>query len=373
MKASTFNYQTAFTSAGKLAYGMARGDWNPLKDPFAGIPRQQRWWAGTDATDDGNVLSGAGGMLTTAIDMAQWLKVLLLKGKNPDTGKQVIPETVVDKVASAIIPSGPYLPVFPEYSIPMYGAAQLQLYYRGHYVLEHGGFIQGFNTQISRLPDDNIGVSVLSNDNEHGMQIGEVIKNYIYDRALGLEPIDWNARYKAIKSVPPEAATARPSSPKAPALDFSALAGKYFNPGYGTLDFCQVTPAPKNASAACQALASNLTTILPGGIDTSIPTLLAQYDSPWFSHMRLQHFNGNVFNISLISSTPTTGNSTDKFWTYNPRPNGSDQVAVGEFDISGNKVGLGMTGVWQGILGSGIPPTSGDTVKARAEVYWDKQ
>lgn len=241
-------------------------------------------------------------------------------------------------------------------------------------MLEHGGFIQGFNTQISRLPNDFIGCAVLSNDNEHGMQIGEVIKNYIYDRALGLDTIDWDSRYKAIKSVAPIKASVLATKAQEPSLNFTDFVGSYMNPGYGQLDFCLINPAPANASDACQALSANLTTILPGAFTNSTPTLLAQYDSPWFSHMKLEHFDNNVWNISLISSTPTTGNDTASgpFWAYNPRPAGSDQVAVAEFDIADEQIGLGMTGVWQGILGGGIPPTSGDTVRERAEVYWDK-
>ncbi|KAF8064270.1 hypothetical protein FPV67DRAFT_211896 [Lyophyllum atratum] len=61
-------------------------------------------------------------------------------------------------------------------------------------IIEHGGFIRGFNTQISRLPNDNFGVSVLTNDNEYGKVIGEIIKNRIIDKALELEPIDWSSR-----------------------------------------------------------------------------------------------------------------------------------------------------------------------------------
>lgn len=120
LKESTFNYQTALNSPDGLSYGMARGNWDPYTDAFGGVPRQQRWWAGTDADDDGNVLSGAGGMLTTAVDMAQWIKVLLLGGKNPDTGEQVMPEGVFDEIAAAIIPSGPYLPYASLSFLPRY-------------------------------------------------------------------------------------------------------------------------------------------------------------------------------------------------------------------------------------------------------------
>lgn len=54
--------------------------------------------------------------------------------------------------------------------------------------------ILGFNSQIARLPNDNFGVAVLTNDHDYGRVTTQIIKYYIMDRALGLNPIDWNGR-----------------------------------------------------------------------------------------------------------------------------------------------------------------------------------
>lgn len=54
---------------------------------------------------------------------------------------------------------------------------------------------KGFNTQITRLPFDNLGVAVLTNDHTYGGSIMEIIKYRLLDEALGLKKIDWNNRY----------------------------------------------------------------------------------------------------------------------------------------------------------------------------------
>jgi hypothetical protein len=53
----------------------------------------------------------------------------------------------------------------------------------------------GFNSIISRLPFDNLGVAILTNDGLFGGVIGDVIRFRLLDDALGLERVDWNTRY----------------------------------------------------------------------------------------------------------------------------------------------------------------------------------
>ncbi|KAG5633804.1 hypothetical protein H0H81_005188, partial [Sphagnurus paluster] len=301
MNWTTYSYQLA-NSEGQRADGMTREGLDVYKDPFSGTPRATKYWTSMTGGEDGSVLAAAGGVITNAIDMATWMQTLLLNGDKPGTNQSVIPPGGLRRAATALsVQTG--MPDWPEFSLFAYGAAQHQITYRGHLIIEHGGYIRGFNTQISRLPNDNFGVSVLTNDHEYGKVIGEIIKAHIIDKALKLQPIDWNSRYKAQKSITPVRATPRPANPAPPALDFPQIAGKYNNDGYGQIEFCQVQPVNPSASASCGALASNITTILPGAVRPGIPTFFAEVNSPWFSHIRLEHFNANWFNISLLIST----------------------------------------------------------------------
>lgn len=109
-------------------------------------------------------------------------------------------------------------------------------------------------------------------------------------------------RFKAIASIPPTRATPRPANATLPSANFTAFAGHYTNPGYGDFELCLVQPQNPSASTSCQALAANLSTILPNATRPGIPTFFGAIDSPWFSHMRIEHFNGNIFNVSLLYS-----------------------------------------------------------------------
>ena len=147
----------------------------------------------------------------------------------------------------------------------------------------------------------------------------EIIKFRLIDEALGLTPIDWNSRFVCLylnsirisegyrlqaasigsQTLPPipRAANASP-----PAIYFSSLAGKYTNPGYGVFELCFVSSNSTAASPSCKELAANVSTILPGVVNASVPTYLAAWDSPLASHISLTHYDGNVFNLSTLSS-----------------------------------------------------------------------
>lgn len=53
----------------------------------------------------------------------------------------------------------------------------------------------GFYSQVTRLPVDNVGVAVLTNDGDNGYFYKDIIKYRLIEEALGLESIDWNARF----------------------------------------------------------------------------------------------------------------------------------------------------------------------------------
>ena len=72
--------------------------------------------------------------------------------------------------------------------------------YRGHEVVEHGGAILGFSSVVARLPNDNLGIVLLSNDWLSHLAL-DVIKWRLVDQIVVREMapdspyIDWNARY----------------------------------------------------------------------------------------------------------------------------------------------------------------------------------
>jgi hypothetical protein len=127
---------------------------------------------------------------------------------------------------------------FPASTRHAYGLGWMIGRYRDHPLLEHGGGIDGFITECLLLPDEGIGVAVMTNTSSSPM--AEVVAYRVLDELLGLEPLDWfsdyKARYDAGSTGIKEARDARRVVQDAPlprALD--AYVGEYEHPGYGTL------------------------------------------------------------------------------------------------------------------------------------------
>jgi hypothetical protein len=110
--------------------------------------------------------------------------------------------------------------------------------YRDHQLIWHNGGIDGFLTQCMLLPDDGIGVAVMTNTSASGMDL--VVACRVLDELLGAEPLDLfsylKPRFDAGMAGIGEAKAARRVVPGAPpAHPLADYAGEYQHPGYGTL------------------------------------------------------------------------------------------------------------------------------------------
>ncbi|KAF7327035.1 Beta-lactamase/transpeptidase-like protein [Mycena kentingensis (nom. inval.)] len=228
----------------------------------------------------------------------------------------------------------------------------------------HGGSVLGFKSQVTRFPSQDLGVAVLSNDEAFGGAIMEAIKFRLVDEYLGLEPIDWTARYRAqaedaFKHRPQP--TPRPSDPDPPFMSFSQLAGRYTNGGYGMPNLSLVSPAELSGDIDpdCTEVIEEIPTALPGIIDAAIPIFLVRWRVfGGLTHVALTHFNGDVY----------IENASAPFWV-------NVQAFTGAYahfskTDSGDGVGVAMQGVWG--AGTGVGAPGGDTVEGKAEVWFDE-
>jgi hypothetical protein len=102
----------------------------------------------------------------------------------------------------------------------------------------HDGGIDGFMTHCMLLPDDGIGVVVLTNTSASLMHLTVACR--VLDELLGAEPLDvfgyLKPRFDAAMAGAREAKAARRVvAGAAPARPLSDYAGEYEHPGYGTL------------------------------------------------------------------------------------------------------------------------------------------
>ena len=173
----------------------------------------------------------AGGIISCTDDMLAYLRMQLGADDRGVVSAEALAETqrpqmvMVDDL------------IFAESTHSAYGLGWMIGQYRGHRVVSHGGGIDGFLTECVMLPDDGIGVVVLTN---FWSSIGPSIVFRVFDDLLGLEPIDWPARLKerfdAARAGMKEAHAERPRVAGAgPLRPLEEYAGEYEHPGYGTL------------------------------------------------------------------------------------------------------------------------------------------
>ena len=180
-------------------------------------------------------LAPAGAINSCAADMARWLLTQL--GGGQMDGKTVMsPGTMARQHAPhMLIPEDR---TFPASTRHAYGLGWMIGRYRDHRLAEHGGGIDGFQTECMLLPDDGIGVAVMTNTSSSAM--APVVAYRVLDELLGLESLDWfsgfKARYDAATTGIREARGARHVVPDAPLpRPLDAYAGQYQHPGYGAL------------------------------------------------------------------------------------------------------------------------------------------
>jgi CubicO group peptidase (beta-lactamase class C family) len=182
----------------------------------------------------------AGSINSSVNDMARWL--LLHVGGGVVDGKRVVAARQIQEMhrPQMVIQTFPGLFEDPEIQQPSYGLGWFIESYRGKKRVHHGGNIDGFSAMVSLLPDDGLGVVVLTNLN--GTPLPTIVARHASDRMLGLEPIDWNGRAlkrrdvgEKANAVAKKAAGEERKTGTAPAHPLDDYVGEYSHPAYGSV------------------------------------------------------------------------------------------------------------------------------------------
>ncbi|RYY55964.1 MAG: serine hydrolase [Chitinophagaceae bacterium] len=181
-------------------------------------------------------MAPAGSINSSVNDMSKWLIAWINSGKLD--GREILPAPYVNEAISSQMVIGGSLPgrKNPDMYFGNYGLGWMLSSYRGHYLVEHGGNIDGFSASTAFFPSDSVGIVVLVNQN--GSAIPGIVRSLLADRMLKLPYKDWESeRYgayaegqKKAKEASAGAVSSRKPGTK-PSHELKDYTGIYTSPG----------------------------------------------------------------------------------------------------------------------------------------------
>ncbi len=280
---SAYGYQNImFLLAGEIAAKVAGKSWDELvKEKFFAslgmtttntsvtLRKPNENWASPHVVKHGeeansvvryDVIDNCGGAAvinSNVAELAQWMRLQL--GRGTYNGKKFFSaqrshEMWQPNIFNFISPAGEKFN--PTRHFSAYGMGWALADYQGRKVVSHGGGMTGMISQTALMPEENLGVVILTNS-ETGLP-GWMV-NKVFDVFLGAPKRDWSAEMldrttkgqAAAKAEEAQAEAAQVKGTK-PSLEQSKYAGTYTSPLYGDAKITeengklvlQLVPAP---------------------------------------------------------------------------------------------------------------------------------
>ena len=190
----------------------------------------------------------AGSINSCAADMAKWVQVQLNRGKFADRdghlftaqrSKEMWTEQTILPVGDPPAPLAGLKANFADYALGW------SLHdYHGRKLVGHTGGVAGFVSRVMLVPDENLGVVVLTNAEEDGAF--DSILYHVLDFYFHVPPTDWVAAYKTVSDQEEKDAAetikkaegARAANSK-PSLPLEKYSGTYNDAWYGPITIKQ--------------------------------------------------------------------------------------------------------------------------------------
>jgi CubicO group peptidase (beta-lactamase class C family) len=262
---SHFGYQNImFLAAGELAATVSGKSWDALVKERIFTPlgmtgantsvsklAAEKDVASPHALVDGKVqpvpwrnvdnTAPAGAINASVTDMAQWLRFQL--GDGTFGGKRLLASGTLDEMHNAqiTVPLDPAMAkLSPSTHFMAYGLGWFLNDYQGRKIIEHGGNIDGMSAGVALVPEEHLGIVILSNMN--GTMLPNALVNHILDAYFGDSKVDWSVEMLKLQDAGRSQAeqqekTAEESriANKPPSLALDAYAGTYTDELYGDL------------------------------------------------------------------------------------------------------------------------------------------
>ncbi|MGL5871436.1 MAG: serine hydrolase [Xenococcaceae cyanobacterium] len=185
-----------------------------------------------------DAIAPAGSINSNLIDLSKWLILNLNQGKY--NNQEMISEFGLQEIHTPQIILSEPMRKCQEILYQTYGLGWFIYPYRGHHLIEHGGNIDGFSSLVALLPQQNIGMAILTNLMRTSLPT--VIAYQICDRLLELKETDWSERFKQTEISNKEEKETKKQKRKSeqkqgtqPSHSLEDYVGEYEHPGYGQI------------------------------------------------------------------------------------------------------------------------------------------
>jgi CubicO group peptidase (beta-lactamase class C family) len=184
-------------------------------------------------------IAPAGSINSNVVDMVQWVRLQLAQGEYQK--QRLLSSGAAKEMQTSqtvIRAEPPYSLFYPEAHFLNYGLGWFLHDYRGRKVVEHGGAIDGMRAQVAMLPEEKLGLVILTN--MHGTILPLALMYRIFDAYLGAPQRDWSAEMLMTTKALEDQGKATQKKQEAervkdsrPSLALKEYAGTYKNDLYG--------------------------------------------------------------------------------------------------------------------------------------------
>lgn len=237
-------------------------------------------------------MGAAGGIVSSASDMLKWMGAQLAGGQTDDG--EIFPKNLTNTTWRPHNALGNY---------KSFSSAALGWFLRstnGHTIVSHGGGYDGMYSRVALVPDQNLGVVVLTNSMTG---LSSAVGNYIINSYLGEDTENWLSsaveRQQRGKAAWDERRQERIDARVAdtqPSVDLSAYAGEYHDPMFGTINIKVEGDQVRLEFATAPLLNASLT-------HWHYDTWKIQWDEPhaWFDFGTVEFELDNNRNVTSLS------------------------------------------------------------------------
>lgn len=197
----------------------------------------------SDVQKTDQTMQSAGGLVSTARDMAIWLEVQINDGVLD--GRRVFPHGLIAMTHEPLVEQNT---TFGPYVREAYGLGWQIGRYGDDRLVHHFGNFAGSRAHVSFMPERRLGVAVMVNEDAVAGGVADMVANYVYDHFAGRPDLEaiyddeieaFAERVARIRIAAAEGLAQRARRPWMLSSPNAAYVGRYISPALGTMEISE--------------------------------------------------------------------------------------------------------------------------------------